>query len=197
MVVFNPLNPGDSDPRSPGAECLPGRSPRLIPVPAEQHLLERLSEHLVEDGVEDGVHHGAGVAQPGGQVEYLVVDLSLAVGAHGWDQVENEERRPQYDEREEHHPEHLGRLLLEPDDPTVARAVPGHHAARPRVVAAYCRLVSVGARGRRIAALPRAEARGPVVGTHRRRAADRGWPRRQQAGPRASCGVQIFPNCTF
>lgn len=56
------LNPGDSDPRPPGAECLPGRSPRLIPVPAEQHLLERLSEHLVEDGVEDGVHHGAGVA---------------------------------------------------------------------------------------------------------------------------------------
>lgn len=117
------LNPGDSDPRSPGAECLPGRSPRLIPVPAEQHLLERLPEHLVEDGVEDGVHHGAGVAQPGGQVEDLVVDLPLAVGAHGRDQVEDEERRPQDDEREEHDPQHFGGLLLEPDDPPVTRAV--------------------------------------------------------------------------
>lgn len=55
-------NPGDSYPRSPGAEGLPGRSPGLIPVPAEQHLLEGLSEDLVEDRVEDRVHHGAGVA---------------------------------------------------------------------------------------------------------------------------------------
>lgn len=75
-----------------------------------------------------------------------MVDLSLAVGAHGWDQVENEERRPQYHEREEHYSKHFGGLLLEPDDPTVARAVAGHHAARPRVVAAYRRLVSVRTR---------------------------------------------------
>ena len=78
------LNPGDGDPRSPGAECLPGRPPRLVSVPAEQHLLERLAEHLVEDRVEYRIDHRAGVAEPGGQVEDLVVDLSLAVGADGW-----------------------------------------------------------------------------------------------------------------
>lgn len=75
----------------------------MVPVPAEQDLLEGLSEHFVEDGVEDGVDHGAGVAQPGGQVEDLVVDLPLTVGTDGRDQVQDKEWRPEDDEGEENY----------------------------------------------------------------------------------------------
>ena len=180
------LDPGNGDPRSPGAECLPGRPPRLIPVPAEQHLLERLAEHLVEDRVEYRIDHRAGVAEPGGQVEDLVIDLPLAVGAHGWYQIQDEERRPEDDEREENNAEHLRRFLLEPDDPAVARAVTRDHAARSRVVATHraTRGVPVRTRRGRVAALLRADARRAVVGTHRCRAADRGPSRRQQRGSR-------------
>lgn len=101
----------------------------MISIPAEQHLLERLAEDLVEDGVEDRVDHGAGVAEPGDQVEDLAVDATLAVGAQGRHQVQHEERRPQDHEREEHHAEDLGRLLLQPDDPAVAGTVARDHAA--------------------------------------------------------------------
>lgn len=66
----------------------------MISIPAEQHLFERLAEDLVEDGVEDRVDHGAGVAEPGDQVEDLAVDATLAVGAQGRYQVQHEERRP-------------------------------------------------------------------------------------------------------
>lgn len=88
------LHSADGDPRSPGAQDLPSRSPFLIPIPAEQHLFERLPEDLVEDGIEDWVDHGAGVAEPGDQVENFAVDATLAVGAHSRHQVQHEEWRP-------------------------------------------------------------------------------------------------------
>lgn len=108
----------------------------MIAIPAEQHLLKGLAEDLVEDGVEDGVDHGAGVAEPGDQVVELAVDPPLAVRAHGWHQVQHEEGRPQDHEREEHHAQHLRRLLLQPDDSAVARAVARDHAAGARVMTA-------------------------------------------------------------
>lgn len=77
------LHPADGDPRSPGAQSLPGRSPLLISIPTEQHLLERLAEDLIEDGIEDRVDHGTGIAEPGDQVEDLAVDMTLAVGTYG------------------------------------------------------------------------------------------------------------------
>lgn len=86
--------PAYGDPRSPGAQGLPGRPPCLIAIPAEQHLLEGLAEDLVEDGVEDGVDHGAGVAEPGDQVVELAVYPPLTVRTHGRHQVQHEERRP-------------------------------------------------------------------------------------------------------
>lgn len=97
------LNSGHGNPRCPGAEGLPRRPPCLVPVSAEQHLLERLAEDLVEDRVEYRVHHGASVTQPSSQVEDLVVDLSLAIRTHCGDQVQDEEWRPKDDEGEEHH----------------------------------------------------------------------------------------------
>lgn len=129
--IFHPprLHSADGNPRSPGAQSLPRRSPLLISIPAEQNLLERLAEDFVEDGIEDRVDHGAGVAEPGDQVEDLAIDAMLAVGAHGWHQVQHEERRPQDHKGEEHHAEDLRRLLLQTDDPPVAGAVARDYAA--------------------------------------------------------------------
>jgi len=56
----------------------------LTSIPAEQHLLERLAKDLVEDGIEDRIDHGAGIAEPGDQVEDLAVDPTLAIGTYGW-----------------------------------------------------------------------------------------------------------------
>lgn len=96
---------------------------RLALVAAQQHVLERLPEHLVEDGVEDRVDHRRCIAKPRDKVEHSLADVGLAVGADGRQQIQHEERRPQYDKREEHHAEDFGRLLLQPDDATVARRV--------------------------------------------------------------------------
>lgn len=81
--LLTTLNPGDGDPRSPGAEGLPGRPPALVSVSAEQHFLEGLPEDFVEDRVEDRIDHRTGVAQPSGQIEDLVIDLPFTVGTHG------------------------------------------------------------------------------------------------------------------
>jgi len=99
--------------------------------------LERLPEHLVEDGVEDGVHHGASVAQPGDHVEDPVANSFLALRAHRGQEIEDEEWRPEDYERKEHHSQHLGGLLLQPDDPAVARGVSGDHAGVPRVMRSH------------------------------------------------------------
>jgi len=56
----------------------------LTSIPAEQHLLERLAKDLVEDGIEDRIDHGAGIAEPGDQVEDLAIDPTLAIGTYGW-----------------------------------------------------------------------------------------------------------------
>lgn len=101
----------------------------MIPIPAEQHLFERLAEDLVEDGVEDRVNHGTGIAEPGDQVEDFAVNATFAIGTHSRHQIQHEERRPQDHEREEHHAEDLSRLLLQSDDSTVARAVARDYAA--------------------------------------------------------------------
>lgn len=175
------LYPADGDPRFPGAQGLPGRSPGLIAIPAQQDLLKGLAEDLVEDGVEDRIDHGAGVAEPGDQVEDLAVDPALAVGTHGRDQVQDEERRPQDHEGEEHHAQDLGRLLLQPDDPAVAGAVARDDAAVAGVMATnLAARVPEQIRRRRIAALLQGEARRPgrpVVRPHRRRPSQRSRPR--------------------
>lgn len=108
-------------------------------VLAHEHALERLPEHLVENGVEHWVDHGAGVAQPRDQVDEALVGVRLAIGAHGRQQVEREERRPQEHEREEHHAQHLGGLLLEADDAAVPVRVADHHA-RPAGAVGLLRL---------------------------------------------------------
>lgn len=148
----------------------------MIAIPAQQHLLEGLAEDLVEDGVEDRIDHGAGVAEPGNQVEDLAVDPALAVGTYGRHQVQHEERRPQNHEREEHHTQHLGRLLLQSDDPAVARAVARHDAAVARMMATHMAArVPEQIRRRRIVLL-HGEARRPrraIVRPHRRRASQR------------------------
>lgn len=107
----------------------------LVPaaVLALEHPFERLPEHLVEYGVEHRVHHGTGVAQPRDQVDEALVGVGLAVGAHGRQQVEREERRPQEHEREEHDAQHLGGLLLQPDDAAVPVRVTDHDARPARV----------------------------------------------------------------
>lgn len=112
----------------------PGTRARIA---AQQDLLERLPEHLVEDGVEDGVHHGASVAQPGDHVEDPVANSFLALRAHRGQEIEDEEWRPEDYERKEHHSQHLGGLLLQPDDPAVARGVSGDHAGVPRVMRSH------------------------------------------------------------
>lgn len=170
----------NGDPRSPGAQGLPGRPPRLIAIPAEQDLLKGLAEDLVEDGVEDRVDHGAGVAEPGDQVEDLAVDPVLAVGTHGRHQVQHEERRPQDHEGEEHHAQHLGRLLLQSDDPAVAGAVARHDAAVARVMATHLAARVPEQVRRRWIALLQGEARRPrraIMRPHRRRASQRRRPR--------------------
>lgn len=177
------LNFADGDPRSPGAQGLPGRPPRLIAISAEQHLLEGLAEDLVEDGVEDRVDHGAGVAEPGDQVEDLAVDPVLAIGAHGRHQVQHEERRPQDHEGEEHHAQHLGRLLLQSDDPTVTGAVARHDAAVARVMATHLAARVPQQIWGRWVALLQGDARRPrssVVRPHRRRASQ--WRRPRGSG---------------
>lgn len=103
-------------------------------VLAHQHPFERLPEHLVENGVEHRVDHGTGVAQPRDQVDEALADVGLAVRAHGRQQVEREERRPQEHEREEHDAQHFGGLLLQSDDATVTVRVADHHARPVRVV---------------------------------------------------------------
>ena len=61
----------------------------------------------------------------------------------------------------------------------MARAVPRDHAARSRVMATHRGpRVPMGARRGRVAALLRADARRPVVGTHRCRATNRRPSRR-------------------
>lgn len=90
-------------------------------VAAEEHLFEGLPEDLVEYGVEYGVHHGTGIAQPGDHVEDPMTDPLLALRTHRGQQVEYKERRPEYHEREEHHAQHLGRLLFQPNDASVSR----------------------------------------------------------------------------
>lgn len=109
----------------------------MVTIPAEQHLLECLAEDLVEDGIEDRIDHGAGVAEPRDQIEDFAIDTTLAIGTDRRHQVQDEERRPQDYEREEHHPKHLGRLLLEPDDPAVAGTIARDHTAVARMMTAY------------------------------------------------------------
>jgi len=182
-------HPADGDPRSPGVQGLPSRPPRLIAIPAQQHLLEGLAENLIEDRVEDRIHHGAGVAEPGDQVEDLVVDSTLAVGTEGRHQVQHEERRPQYHEREEYHAQHLRRLLLQPNDPAVARTVARDDAAVTRMMTADLACVSDQIRRRRIALLQsQTRARRAIVRPHRRRAPQRHRSRvHGQYGPRVPC----------
>jgi len=103
-------------------------------VLAHEHPLERLPEHLVENGVEHRVDHGTGVAQPRDQVDEALADVGLAVRAHGRQQIEREERRPQEHEREEHDAQNFGGLLLQPDDAAVPVRVADHHARPVRVV---------------------------------------------------------------
>lgn len=67
------------------------------------NLQERLPEGLIEERVEERVDHGGGVPQPGDQVNHLLPDVSPA----GDEDVGDEERGPQQDEREEHHAENL------------------------------------------------------------------------------------------
>jgi len=81
-------------------------------VLAHKHPLEGLPEHLVEYGVEHRVNHRTGVAQPRNQVDETLADVSLAVRAHGRQQVERKERCPEEHEREEHDAQHLGCFLL-------------------------------------------------------------------------------------
>lgn len=163
----------------------------MIPIPAEQNLLERLAEDFVEDGVEDRVDHGAGVAEPGDQVEDLAVDATLAVGADGRHQVQHEERRPQDHKREEHHAEDLRRLLLQSDDPAVSGAVARDHAAVARMVAAHLATrVPEQIRRRRVTLVQRYARRAhrAVMRPHRRRASQRRCPRISgQQGPGAAC----------
>lgn len=88
-------------------------------VTTEQHLLEGLPEDLVEDGIEYGIDHGAGIAQPGDNIEYPMTDPLLALPAHRRQQVEHKEWRPEDDKREEDHAQHLGGLLLQSNDATM------------------------------------------------------------------------------
>lgn len=66
-------------------------------------LEERLSEGLVEERVEERVDHGRSVAEPGDQVDHLLLD----VGPARDEDVGDEERRPQQNEGEEDHAENL------------------------------------------------------------------------------------------
>lgn len=106
--------------------------PRVSLVPAavlaQQYPLERLPEHLVENGVKHRVDHGTGVTEPRDQVDEALVGVGLAIRTHGRQQVEREKRRPQEHEREEHNAQHLGGLLLQPDDAAVPVRVPDHDA---------------------------------------------------------------------
>lgn len=92
-------------------------------------LEERLSERLVEERVEERVDHGGGVAQPGHQVDHFALNVRPA----GDENVGDEERGPQEDEREEHDPQNLGGFLLHPDVPSVSlgRHVLDGGGARP------------------------------------------------------------------
>lgn len=67
------------------------------------YLKERLPEGLIEEGVEEGVDHGGRVTQPSHQVDHLLPDVSPA----GDENVGDEKRGPQQDEREEDHAENL------------------------------------------------------------------------------------------
>lgn len=161
----------------------------MISVPAEQHLLERLAKDLVENGVEDRVDHGAGVAEPGDQVEDFSVDAALAVGAHGRHQIQHEKWRPEDHKREEHHAEDLRRLLLQSDNPAVPGTVARDHAAVARMVAAHLTArVPEQVRRRRIALVQRHARRAhrPVMRPHRRRPSQR---RRSRVSGQQSSGA--------
>lgn len=92
-----------------------------VGVAAEQNLFECLPEDLVEYGVEYGIHHGTGIAEPGDHIEDPMADTLLALRTHRGQQIEYEERRPEYHERKEHHAQHFGRLLFQPNDASVSR----------------------------------------------------------------------------
>ena len=83
---------------------------RIPLTPAQQQPDEGRPKRLVEDGVDDGVDRRADVAQP--QANHFDVLRNLAVRTGGEDDVEDEERRPAEDEREEHQPQDFGGLLL-------------------------------------------------------------------------------------
>jgi len=169
-------------------------------VLAQKHPLEGLPKHVVEDGVEDGIDHGAGVAQPGGQVEHGFVDVALAVRAA---KVQHKERRPHDHECEEDHSEDLGGFLLEPDDPAVARRRPGHDARRPGVVAPHgrgaqgarrpgrrARAARQGGEVARRAAPHRGSAPEQRCSTRRPQGAD---ARRRQVAPQTARGAALLP----
>ena len=63
-----------------------------------------------------------------------MADVLLAVPADGGQQVQHEEWRPQYDEREEDDAEHFGGLLLQSNDAAVPRGVSRDDARVARVV---------------------------------------------------------------
>lgn len=94
---------------------LPDGSPDGLTILAEQHALEGLPKYFVEDGVEYGIDHRARVPEPGHKVEYLAVDLLLAIGTDRGHEVQDEKRGPEDHESEENDTEDFGGLLLEPD----------------------------------------------------------------------------------
>lgn len=106
---------------------------RLV-VLAHEHFFECLPKHFVENRIKYGVHHRAGVAQPGDHVNHPRRHVLLAAVAQRRQQIQHEKRRPQDDEREKHDAQHLGGLLLQPNDAAVARRIARDHTGVARMV---------------------------------------------------------------
>lgn len=118
------------------------RSPCLIPVPAQKHLFERLTEHFVEYRVKYRIDHRTRVSQPRDELIHPVVDTFFAFAAYRRKQIENEKRRPQDHEREEHYTQHFCGLLFQTDDAPVTGRVSGNDAGVPAVVRANAAAVA-------------------------------------------------------
>lgn len=87
----------------------PGRSCHFV-APAFQESDKRRPERLVENCVYYGIYGRADVAQPQTRVDH--VRRHLAVRTRCEDDIENKERRPTENEREEHQAEDFAGFLL-------------------------------------------------------------------------------------
>lgn len=118
------------------------RSPCLVPVPAQKHLFERLPEHFVEYRVKYRIDHRTRVSQPRDELIHPVVDAPLAFTAYRRKQIENEKRRPQDHEREEHHTQHFRGLLFQTNDAPMPGRIARDDTGVPAVVGANTAAVS-------------------------------------------------------